>query len=329
MKHLVFVQIKQLQIYVDTDDSVNNDGGVNEGNQLSPDEKLFIDVLVRSESESLEDRPHVQTSSNEVLFPDLTAEEIGFTGNGGIGEDNDGRDVEGVEQVHIDVEIGDNEGLSLEQPTLGVSGKDMPQINIRLYQHVAGDGEFKAPFEKLGIDIEDNTEKTRNYELIRSKSTVFATDFPQLALFEMKSNEENENISGDKTNSVLELFDDSSSGATAAVVPEITTKERSVATQTTPTTMTATSKGTTTETTETTILTTRSTTETTQGTKLETTTTKQYPTTTDKDLSSHNVARSLKNVGSVPPSLSKFLNFLLLLVNLLLMQSQNKLLDFH
>ena len=63
MKHLVFVQIKQLQIYVDTDDSVNNDGGVNEGNQLSPDEKLFIDVLVRSESESLEDRPHVQTSS--------------------------------------------------------------------------------------------------------------------------------------------------------------------------------------------------------------------------------------------------------------------------
>ena len=135
----------------------------------------------------------------------------------------------------------------------------------------------------------------------------------------MKSNEENENISGDKTNSVLELFDDSSSGATAAVVPEITTNARSVATQTTPTTMTATSKGTTTETTETTILTTRSTTETTQGTKLETTTTKQYPTTTDKDLSSHNVARSLKNVGSVPPSLSKFLNFLLLLVNLLLM----------
>ena len=66
-------------LHVDTDDSVNNDGGVNEGNQLSPDEKLFIDVLVRSESESLEDRPHVQTSSNEVLFPDLTAEEIGFT----------------------------------------------------------------------------------------------------------------------------------------------------------------------------------------------------------------------------------------------------------
>ena len=126
MKHLVFVQIKQLQIYVDTDDSVNNDGGVNEGNQLSPDEKLFIDVLVRSESESLEDRPHVQTSSNEVLFPDLTAEEIGFTGTGGIGEDNDGRDVEGVEQV----EIGDNEGLSLDQPTLGVSGKNMPQNNI-------------------------------------------------------------------------------------------------------------------------------------------------------------------------------------------------------
>ena len=120
-------------LHVDTDDSVNNDGGVNEGNQLSPDEKLFIDVLVRSESESLEDRPHVQTSSNEVLFPDLTAEEIGFTGNGGIGEDNDGRDVEGVEQVHIDVEIGDNEGLRLEQPTLGVSGKDMPQINVRLY----------------------------------------------------------------------------------------------------------------------------------------------------------------------------------------------------
>ena len=116
-------------LHVDTDDSVNDDGGVNEGNQLSPDEKLFIDVLVRSESESLEDRPHVQTSSNEVLFPDLTAEEIGFTGNGGIGEDNDGRDVEGVEQV----EIGDNEGLSLEQPTLGVSGKDMTQINIRLY----------------------------------------------------------------------------------------------------------------------------------------------------------------------------------------------------
>ena len=120
-------------LHVETDDSVNNDGGVNEGNQLSPDEKLFIDVLVRSESESLEDRPHVQTSSNEVLFPDLTAEEIGFTGNGGIGEDNDGRDVEGVEQVHIDVEIGDNEGLSLEQPTLGVSGKNMHQINIRLY----------------------------------------------------------------------------------------------------------------------------------------------------------------------------------------------------
>ena len=185
-------------------------------------------------------------------------------------------------------------------------------------KHVAGDGEAKGLFEKLGIDIEDNTEKTRNYELIRSKSTVFATDFPQLALFEMKSNEENENISGDKTNSVLELFEDSSSGATAAVVPEITTNARSVATQTTPTTMTATSKGTTTETTETTILTTRSTTETTQGTKLETTT-KQYSTTTEKDLSSQNVARSLKNVGSVPPSLSKFLNFLLLLVNLLLM----------
>ena len=120
-------------LHVDTDDSVNNDGGVNEGNQLSPDEKLFIDVLVRSESESLEDRPHVQTSSNEVLFPDLTAEEIGFTGNGGIGEDNDGRDVEGVEQVHIDVEIGDNEVLSLDQPTLGVSGKNIPQINIRFY----------------------------------------------------------------------------------------------------------------------------------------------------------------------------------------------------
>ena len=56
-----------------------------------------------------------------------------FTGTGGIGEDNDGRDVEGVEQVHIDVEIGDNEGLSLDQPTLGVSGKNMHQINIRLY----------------------------------------------------------------------------------------------------------------------------------------------------------------------------------------------------
>ena len=120
-------------LHVETDDSVNNDGGVNEGNQLSPDEKLFIDVLVRSESESLEDRPHVQTSSNEVLFPDLTAEEIGFTGTGGIGEDNDGRDVEGVGQVHIDAEIGDNEGVSLEQPTLGSSGKNIPQINFRFY----------------------------------------------------------------------------------------------------------------------------------------------------------------------------------------------------
>ena len=200
--------------------------------------------------------------------------------------------------------------------------KICPRSILDYIKHVAGDGEAKGLFEKLGIDIEDNTEKTRNYEIIRSKSTVFATDFPQLAPFEMKSNEENENISGDKTNSVLELFDDSSFGATAAVVPEMTTNARSVATQTTPTTMTTTSKRTTTkstETTETTILTTRSTTETTQGTKLETTTTKQYPTTTDKDLSSHNVARSLKNVGSVPPSLSKFLNFLLLLVNLLLM----------
>ena len=191
--------------------------------------------------------------------------------------------------------------------------KIWPRSILDYIKHVAGDREFKALFEKLGIDIEDNTEKTRNYELIRSKSTVFATDFPQLALFEMKSNEENENISGDKTNSVLELFDDSSSGATAAVVPEITTNARSVATQTTPTTMTATSKGTTTETTETTILTTRSTTETTQGTKLETTT-KQYSTTTEKDLSSQNFARSLKNVGSVLPSLSKFYNYLLLLV---------------
>ena len=134
MKHLVFVQIKQLQIYVDTDDSVNNDGGVNEGNQLSPDEKLFIDVLVRSESlddGATADRTHVQTEQAvltktiEILFPDLTAEEIGFTGTGGIGEDNDGHDVEGVEQVHIDVEIGDNEGLSLEQPTLGASGKEI------------------------------------------------------------------------------------------------------------------------------------------------------------------------------------------------------------
>ena len=121
-------------LHVDTDDSVNNDGGVNEGNQLSPDEKLFIDVLVRSESlddGATADRTHVQTEQAvltktiEILFPDLTAEEIGFTGTGGIGEDNDGRDVEGVEQVHIDVEIGDNEGLSLEQPTLGASGKNM------------------------------------------------------------------------------------------------------------------------------------------------------------------------------------------------------------
>ena len=129
-------------LHVETDDSANNDGGVNEGNQLSPDEKLFIDVLVRSESlddGATADRTHVQTEqavltkTTEILFPDLTAEEIGFTGTGGIGEDNDGRDVEGVEQVHIDVEIGDNEGLSLEQPTLGVSGKDMPQINVRLY----------------------------------------------------------------------------------------------------------------------------------------------------------------------------------------------------
>ena len=94
---------------------------------------LFRQQDIKHSTQCLEDRPHVQTSSNEVLFPDLTAEEIGFTGNGGIGEDNDGRDVEGVEQVHIDVEIGDNEGLRLEQPTLGVSGKDMPQINVRLY----------------------------------------------------------------------------------------------------------------------------------------------------------------------------------------------------
>ena len=129
-------------LHVETDDSVNNDGGVNEGNQFSPDEKLFIDVLVRSESlddGATADRTHVQTEQAvltktiEILFPDLTAEEIGFTGNGGIGEDNDGRDVEGVEQVHIDAEIDYNDGPSLEQPTLGVSGKDMAQINIRLY----------------------------------------------------------------------------------------------------------------------------------------------------------------------------------------------------
>ena len=121
-------------LHVDTDDSVNNDGGVNQGNRFSPDEKLFIDVLLRSESlddGATADRTHVQTEQTvltktiEILFPDLTAEKIGFTGTGGIGEDNDGRDVEGVEQVHIDVEIGDNEGLRLEQPTLGVSGKEI------------------------------------------------------------------------------------------------------------------------------------------------------------------------------------------------------------
>ena len=129
-------------LHVETDDSINDDGGVNEGNQFSPDEKLFIDVLERSESlddGATADRTHVQTEQAvltktiEILFPDLTAAEIGFNGTGGIGEDNDGRDVEGVEQVHVDVEIGDNEGLSLEQPTLGVSGKNMPQINIRFY----------------------------------------------------------------------------------------------------------------------------------------------------------------------------------------------------
>ena len=47
-------------------------------------------------------------------------------------------------------------------------------------KHVAGDGEAKGLFEKLGIDIEDNTEKTRNYELIRSTYKYACRDNSQL-----------------------------------------------------------------------------------------------------------------------------------------------------
>ena len=105
-------------LFVNSDDSVDNgDGGnevrVNEDNEVdfvhqsSPDEVLFINVSMEDVSDARRaDEHHVQTKTTftEILFPDVKADDT--IGNG---EDKDGHDEEGVEHVHIGVEVGEDE----------------------------------------------------------------------------------------------------------------------------------------------------------------------------------------------------------------------------
>ena len=172
------------------------------------------------------------------------------------------------------------------------------------------------------------------------KSTVFVSDFPQFALLNVEAeDDEQEEAVEDQTNSVFELFEDSTAGensstttseaemATSEVTMAENVSKTNTAAPTAATMNTHTATTTTHITTTTTPLTTKSATETTTKTTMKTSTetktktttkTTQSPTSastvnigtsTEKDSDSQNVARSLKNNGNVP-SLSKLFIFL-------------------
>ena len=127
-------------LFVDADDNVNNDGGgsedrVNEDNEVgfvrqsSPDEVLFINVSMESVSDNRgADEHDLQTKQKttlmEILFPDLKSED-GFKDTIGNGENKDDHDKQGVEQVHIGLKVGKDEGPSKEL------GLDAPGIKIK------------------------------------------------------------------------------------------------------------------------------------------------------------------------------------------------------
>ena len=131
-------------LFVDADAGVDNDGDggnevrVNEDNsvdivrQSSPDEVLFLNVSVEDVNDgSGADEHHVhtkqQTTLAEILFPDVKADN-GFKDTTGNGEDKDGRDEEGVEQVHVGVEVGEDEGPG--------KGLDAPGMKMVKYQNL-------------------------------------------------------------------------------------------------------------------------------------------------------------------------------------------------
>ena len=127
-------------LFVNSDDSVDNgDGGnevrVNEDNEVdfvhqsSPDEVLFINVSMEDVSDARRaDEHHVQTKTTftEILFPDVKADN-GFKDTTGNGEDKEDHDEEGVEQVHVGVEVGEDEGPG--------KGLDAPGIKMVKYQN--------------------------------------------------------------------------------------------------------------------------------------------------------------------------------------------------
>ena len=129
-------------LFIDTEDSVNNDGGgnedrVNEDNEVdfvrqsSPDEVLFFNVSVEGASDgSGADEHHLQTKQQttlaEILFPEVKADDD-FKDTTGNGEDKEDHYEEGIEQVHVGVEVGEDEGPG--------KGLDAPGMKMVKYQN--------------------------------------------------------------------------------------------------------------------------------------------------------------------------------------------------